>query len=441
MRRCLVSFPLSAVLGLATGAAAAEHPLSDASLRIGYADLQKQSVKLRGAWSGDLPDAAAALAGATLRFSGAYGEGGTEAVPLLDTAWRELPDGRGFKYSDPDGAAGGIKSVQLRPGRNGNPGSLKISGKGVPYLHGATTTRLRVSLELGLDRWCADFAAPSDDGRRIDAVADVPPTRCRPDLVVDTAWLAARLDDPGVQVIDTRASSGGSFIPGALPLRPENLATTIAGIDYEMLPPEDAGPVLSALGLRRDATVVVYGTAPEFDPARVVWSLAYLGHDDVRYLDGGWNAWVADGGPVAAGAPAAATPTSYSATPIRAGLLLDAAGVLAGIGSPPYDSPSLQLVDARSSGEFTTGHVPSAALQPWGGLLSAGFLKSRPELEDAFDALGFDPATTTATYCLVGWRASVTWLALSWLGFDDAKIYDGSWLEWGAGGYPVETGS
>jgi DMSO/TMAO reductase YedYZ molybdopterin-dependent catalytic subunit len=37
--------------------------------------------------------------------------------------------------------------------------------------------------------------------------------------------------------------------------------------------------------------------------------------------------------------------------------------------------------------------------------------------------------------------ASVTWLTLAWLGFDDVRNYDGSWTEWGAGGFPVETGS
>lgn len=30
---------------------------------------------------------------------------------------------------------------------------------------------------------------------------------------------------------------------------------------------------------------------------------------------------------------------------------------------------------------------------------------------------------------------------LTWLGFDDVRNYDGSWTEWGAGGYPVETGA
>ena len=120
---------------------------------------------------------------------------------------------------------------------------------------------------------------------------------------------------PNVQLIDTRATFTGGHVPGALPLRPEQLATTIDGIAFQMMPPASAEPVLSAIGLRRDATVVVYGMSPEYDPARTTWALTYLGHPDVRYLDGGWNAWVAAGGSTAAGAPVAGVPTTYVADP------------------------------------------------------------------------------------------------------------------------------
>ena len=433
--------PLLAIacLGLSSAADGAEYPLSGAKVSVKYGDPLKQSLTIRGRWQGALTTGAPTFAGATLRVAGAYGQGGTSVIPLAAGSWQALGSGAGYKYLDPTGAAGGIKKIIVKNGRNGRPGIVRIrSGGGFLYDHRGAHTRVRASLEVGLDRWCADIQGPVDDGTRITAAAETPPASCPSDGVVDVAWLQARLGHPDLQVIDTRASFGGGHIPGALPLRPEHLATTIAGIDFEMMPPALAEPVLSGIGLRRDATVIVYGVSPEYDPARVVWSLYYLGHPDVRYLDGGWNAWVAAGGPTAAGAPVAGAPTTYVANPLRTDVRVTSDFVLAQIGSPPYDSPAIQLVDARSSGEYTAGHIPSAILQAWPSNLVVGHLKPRGDLEALYSGLGFDPTRTTVTYCLIGWRASVSWLALHWLGFDDARLYDGSWTEWGAGGFPVE---
>lgn len=432
-----------AYLGVAAGGRAAEYPLSGGKIGVVYGTPGKQSLKLSGKWQGSLAGTSPILAGATLRVSGAYGEGGTAVITLASGAWRTLPNDRGYKYVDAGGAAGGIRSVVLKNGRNGKPGTLKVAGgkANLAYDHRATHTRIKASLEIGLDRWCTLADAPKDAKGRITAVAAIPPASCPADIVVDASWLGARLGSDDVQVIDTRAAFGGSHIPGALPLRPENLATTIGGIALEVMPPALAEPVLSGIGLRRDATVVIYGAAPEYDPARMVWTLHYLGHPDVRYLDGGFAAWVAGGGPVAAGAPVAGAPSGYVIDAVRGDDIVSGAWVLSQLGPPPYDAPLAQLVDARTSGEYTSGHIPSAVFEPWPQNLSAGLLKPRAALEDLYAGLGLDPTQTTVAYCLVGWRASVTWLTLVWLGFDDVRNYDGSWTEWGAGGFPVETGS
>lgn len=438
MRRIRLMAVALAVCATAAAAPAAEHPLSDATIQVRYGDPAARQLIVRGRWGGSLP-ATAGFAGATLRVAGAFGEGGTEVIALRENAWRALPKGRGYHYVDRAGTAAGIRSIVVRRGRGGRPGVLRVRGKGLAYLRRAVHTRLSFSLEIGLDRWCAATAAPTDDGERIAGESATAPAACAPDIVVDTTWLQARLGRPDVQLIDTRATFTSGHIPSALPLRPEDLATAIGGVDFQMMPPALAEPVLSALGLRREATVVVYGVAPEYDPARVTWGLYYLGHPDVRYLDGGFDAWVATGGSVAAGAPAAATPTIYVAGTPR-DVRVTATDVLTELGAPPYDMPAIRLVDARTPGEFGSGRIPSAMLRQWTANLSGGFLRPRSELEDEHAALGLDPGAPTVTYCLVGWRASVAWLTLHWLGFDDARVYDGSWLEWGAGGFPVETG-
>ncbi|MBM4244856.1 MAG: sulfurtransferase [Deltaproteobacteria bacterium] len=436
--RHVVALVALAALAIPSALRAAEYPLSDGRITVKYGPPTRQSATLRGRWPGTLP-ATPAFGGATLRIAGAYGEGGTESIVLDAAKWTELRNGAGWRYFDRDARAGGVRSVSLRAGRNGRPGTLTVSAANeFDFGHRAPSSRVRIALEIGLDRWCADAPTLDDNGVRIVAkAADATPS-CPAEMVVSAGWLKGRLGRPDVQVIDTRSTFADGHILGALPLRPESLATTISGIGAQMMPPELAEPVLSGIGLRRDATVVVYGTAPEYDPARTAWALAYLGHPDVRYLDGGWEGWLAAGGTTAPGGPVAAAPTAYVADPYRPEVRVTSDYVLAQLGPPPYASPAIQLADARSSAEYATARIPSAAFAPWQDNLAAGFLKPRADREAFYDGLGFDPTETTVTYCLVGWRASVAWLTLRWLGYGDVRVYDGSWLEWGAGGFPVE---
>ena len=114
-----------------------------------------------------------------------------------------------------------------------------------------------------------------------DASMDMPAP-----LVVDSDWLIDNLSDANVQVVDSRIADSfdESRIPGAIHLRPEQLARTDRDVPMQVAPVEVAEPVLQAAGLRNGTIAVVYGEAPEYDPARIVWTLRYYGHGDVRYL-------------------------------------------------------------------------------------------------------------------------------------------------------------
>ncbi|MDH3652992.1 MAG: sulfurtransferase [Myxococcales bacterium] len=256
------------------------------------------------------------------------------------------------------------------------------------------------------------------------------------ELVVDTDWLEARLGDPDVQLIDTRQSGyDDSRIPGAIHLQPVELATTVEGITAQLMPPMQGEPVLRAAGLRNEVTAVVYGEAPEYDPSRIVWALRYYGHDDVRYLDGGFAAWVAAQGALDTDPPITES-TEYTIVGVNEDLRVTGDWVLSQLGDEPYEMPSIQLVDARSEGEYDGGHIPTARTVNWTRNLESGFLKSEAELAALYE--GMDPAETTVSYCVSGWRGSFAWLTLTALGFEDVRLYDGSWNEWGNGAFPVE---
>lgn len=249
-------------------------------------------------------------------------------------------------------------------------------------------------------------------------------------LVVDTGWLKTHLDE--VEVIDTRASFTGDFIPGALPLRADSLVDPSNPIGGQVAQIGAATSTLRALGLRGDGPIIVYGEPPEFDPARVVWALRFFGLD-ARYLDGGWAAWVDSQGPTETGVPVAGEPSNIELEQ-ELFLWVDGDFVRGRLDSVPE---LMQLVDARSPVEFDAGRIPGARHVQWTRNLRSGQLL--PEAENLLLYEGLDPSVTTVTYCLIGWRASVAWLALTRLGFEDVRVYDGSWAEWGSGGFPVET--
>ncbi len=93
-----------------------------------------------------------------------------------------------------------------------------------------------------------------------------------------------------------------------------------------------------------------------------------------------------------------------------------------GIGSPELD--------------IRAGRIPSATHVQWTCTLTKDGLPL-PDAELQPPRGDMSPMDTIATYCLVGWRASVAWLTLRHLGFEDVRVYDGSWVEWSAGEFPT----
>ena len=254
---------------------------------------------------------------------------------------------------------------------------------------------------------------------------------------VSVAWLVQALERDDVQVVDARVGAfPGGHIPGALPLSPYTLAETVEGIDFQIIGAETAASVIGAIGLHVGSVAVVYGAAPEFDPARVVWALEYLGHPDVRYLDGGFAAWQAAGAEIAPGDPIASGTTDYPVE-VNDDLRVTGAWILDQLGDPPYAGSAIQIVDARSPAEYAMGFIPTAVHRQWTINLDGGLLLPRSDLERLYADL--DKTRTTVVYCLAGWRASVAWMVLSGLGFEDVRVYDGSWLEWGNGEFPVHV--
>ena len=272
--------------------------------------------------------------------------------------------------------------------------------------------------------------------------------------LVDAATLAAELG--GVRpplLLDVRWRLGAGslrddYLAGHLPgavwveLDADLAAPPGAGGRHPLPDPADAEAALRRLGVSDGRPVVVYDDVDGSVAARAWWLLRWLGHPDVRLLDGGLSAWTAAGQPLEEGATPS-TPGDFTARPGGMPVLdADGAARVAATGL---------LLDARAPERFrgevepvdpVAGHVPGARSGPATGNVGAdGRFLDPDTLRRRFDGLGAVEGTPVGAYCGSGVTAAHTVLALEVAGVP-AALYAGSWSEWVTDpSRPVATGA
>ncbi len=268
------------------------------------------------------------------------------------------------------------------------------------------------------------------------------------ELLVDGSWLEAQLGDSSVVIVDygrELEDYENGHIPGAAYL-PDSATMTRVGGTPMMLPHvETVASALEDVGVGSGKTVVVYDEAGGLFATRLFWALEYLGHDDVRVLDGGWNQWAEE-----------ERATSYEHPLVERGHFTV---VVHPERIATYDwmvdhltNPEFLPVDTRTLEEFTGesvkaargGRIPEAAHLNWEWTVKdagLGVFLSTDEIEALLDSAGITRDRKIATYCQAGVRASHGYFVLRALGFPCVRVYDGSWVEWAAvADAPIETG-
>src|SRR3990170_646925 len=126
--------------------------------------------------------------------------------------------------------------------------------------------------------------------------------------LVETSWLAERLEHPGLRIVDARWRGDGSsralyqrgHIPGAVPLdwHLDLSYTDDRGVRELLLPPDRFAAVMAAAGIGDETAVVAYAESDYSGAARLWWALRYYGHNQAAVLNGGLDKWVAEGRPL-----------------------------------------------------------------------------------------------------------------------------------------------
>ena len=277
-----------------------------------------------------------------------------------------------------------------------------------------------------------------------------------PQSLVSTAWLAARLGEPALVVVDAtyflpmqgrdaRQEYEQRHIPGAVFFDIDAIADKASPLPH-MLPDARAfAAAVGGLGIGNDSRIVVYDAHGMMSAARAWWTLRVFGHQAVALLDGGLPKWLAEGRPIEAGA-ARPAPRAYVAR-LDPSQVRDKAAIRANI-----TAKREQVVDARAAGRFAgtepevwpgrrPGHIPGSLNLPFTDLLEAQSRTFLPPeaIAARFRAAGADLARPVVASCGSGVTAAVLAFALHLIGHREVALYDGSWAEWGLpGDTPVE---
>lgn len=242
------------------------------------------------------------------------------------------------------------------------------------------------------------------------------------------AWREAHI--PGAYYSHLDEEQAGSVVPGVSGRHP--------------LPDRDTlAQWLAQRGVGQGVQVVVYDDAGGAIAARLWWMLRWLGHHEVAVLNGGVQAWQAQGLPMNDAAPEL-QPVSFEAS-TSAFVAIDVARVTASL-----DPRDLCLLDARSGERYrgevepfgpVAGHVPGAHSRPFADNLENGSFKSVEVLQQRFS--DFLQRDDTVCYCGSGVTGCHNILAMVHAGAEKVPaLYTGSWSEWSIdSARPVATGA
>ena len=268
-------------------------------------------------------------------------------------------------------------------------------------------------------------------------------TYAHPEMLVDTAWVAAHSRDPNVRLVevdvDTAAYEEG-HIPGAIAW---NWTTELCDtVQRDIIPKDAFEQLMMGSGVGNGTQVILYGDNNNWFAAWALWQMKIYGHQDVRLMNGGRKKWVAEGRELTKQVPEV-TQTTYKAQAPDLSLRAFLPEV-----QQAMANKAAALVDVRSPKEYTGeilappglaetcqrgGHIPGAKSIPWGEACNEdGTFKSANELQALYQGRGITADRPVVAYCRIGERSSHTWFVLKYLlGYPNVKNYDGSWTEWG----------
>ncbi len=264
-----------------------------------------------------------------------------------------------------------------------------------------------------------------------------------PGFMVDSEGLEEMMSDKKLVILEVRYYPHRYYtvghIPGAIQVqRFKDLGDNNSDSLMKFPSKQAFQNTLRGWGINNDSRIVIYDDSSTALASRLYYLLALYGYDmkNVKILDGGTVGWTGF------------NEMTKEVPTIKKGTveLKDANRAMFVEWTTVYDrivsrrDKNMMLLDARPNTHYTgevmahavrAGHIPGAInIVSLDGVIGESMTwKSKAELAEMYKALPKDK--TIIAYCHDGFRMSLAWLQLKWLGYKDVRLYNGGWGHWG----------
>ena len=186
-------------------------------------------------------------------------------------------------------------------------------------------------------------------------------------------------------------------------------------------------------GIGNDTTVITYDSGEGAFAARCWWLFKYIGHKNVFILNEGYQKWKSLGLPISTKTKVF---TSEEYNPhIQQDMIASVQDVRGIVGKGREGV----LIDSRANDRYLglvepidkiPGHIPGALNYVWTEGLNEGKFLSSEEQRKRWGGLEKDKDKPLVVYCGSGVTATPNILSLWSAGFQNVKLYPGSYSDW-----------
>lgn len=197
--------------------------------------------------------------------------------------------------------------------------------------------------------------------------------------------------------------------------------------------PEELAKIFGEKGISNNTRVILYDDGSSKYNSRVYWILKYIGAENVSLLHKDMEKeWRQVRLPLTAGAskvkPTTFTPKVNDAIianidQVKKALASDNAVVI--------DSRAANEYNGTSENPKSKGHLKGAINIEYKEFLNEnGSFKTKDEIIEVAKKHGVTPDKEVIAYCKTSIRACPIYVALTGVGYDNVKVYDGAYSEW-----------